>query len=115
MPLDEQLVVMVEHLFTATPEQLARGEVSLPEPVPAPVNGVVAEDRTIAGKHGPIPVRCYRPEASLRSPLAAFVWNHGGGWTQGDLEMPEADAVSRRISLDLGCVVVSVGYRLAPA
>src|SRR5205085_6919033 len=63
------------------------------------------------GPHGPIPVRVYQAGTSGRG----FVWNHGGGWVGGDLDMPEADATSRRIALGIDGVVVSVDYRLVPA
>ena len=37
---------------------------------------------------------------------------HGGGWVFGGIE--EADAVCRRFANHLGCIISSVGYRLAP-
>ena len=42
-----------------------------------------------------------------------LVWLHGGGFSAGDLDMPEADWVSRGFA-ERGITVVSVGYRLAP-
>ena len=62
------------------------------------------------GPHGPIPVRLYAPAGEGLRP--GFVWNHGGGFVGGDLDMPEADWVSRSIA-ERGFVVVSVEYRLA--
>ncbi|MFD5224476.1 alpha/beta hydrolase [Microbacterium sp. NPDC058342] len=46
-------------------------------------------------------------------PLAgsALLWAHGGGFVQGDLDMPEADAVSRAFA-ERGAAVASVDYRL---
>jgi len=41
---------------------------------------------------------------------AGLLWAHGGGFVHGDLDMPEADAVSRAFA-DLGVVVASVDYR----
>src|SRR6185369_6912162 len=38
-----------------------------------------AEDRTIPGPAGPIPLRVVRPER----PRGAFLHIHGGGWTLG--------------------------------
>src|SRR4051794_4949629 len=96
VPLDPDLLRMLE------------GEV--PTPAARPVEGVTAEDRTFDGPHGPIAVRVYRAGRSGRG----FVWNHGGGWVDGDLDMPEADATSRRIALGIDGVVVSVDYRLVP-
>lgn len=42
-----------------------------------------------------------------------LVWAHGGGFAGGDLDMPEADGVSRALAAR-GTTVVSVDYRLAP-
>lgn len=45
---------------------------------------------------------------------AGLVWAHGGGFTAGDLDMPEADWVARSLAAR-GVAVVSVDYRLASA
>lgn len=42
---------------------------------------------------------------------AGLLWAHGGGFVQGDLDMPEADAVSRAFAAR-GVAVASVDYRL---
>ncbi len=60
-----------------------------------------------------VPVRVYRPDADLHpEPRAALVWAHGGGFVAGDLDMPESDAVARRLQ-ENGILVVAVDYRLA--
>ena len=77
----------------------------------APELAVAAvRDRTIPGPAGAIPIRIYTP--SGRGPFPILVNFHGGGWVIGDLET--ADAVSREICNRVGCIVVSVDYRLAP-
>jgi acetyl esterase len=73
-----------------------------------PVDEVV--DRTIPGPAGEIPVRIYRPAAD--APVPALVWFHGGGWTIGSLDTH--DNTCRALVNAVGCVVVSVDYRLAP-
>ena len=73
---------------------------------------VEIEDRMIEGPHGPIAVRLYRAPGE-RSDRAGLLWNHGGGFTAGDLEMPEAHVVSAEIAARTGAVVASVDYRLA--
>ena len=73
---------------------------------------VAVEDRDIDGPHGPIPVRVYRPRNASGS-RPGLLWNHGGGFTAGDLDMPEAQIVSAEIAARKGAVVVSVDYRLA--
>ncbi len=60
-----------------------------------------------------VPVRVYRPDTELHpEPRAALVWAHGGGFVVGDLDMPESDAVARRLQ-ENGILVVAVDYRLA--
>lgn len=68
------------------------------------------EDTTAPGPHGPVPVRVYRSSAR---PRRVFVWNHGGAFAHGDLDMPEAHWVSSRIAQDTDTIVVSVDYRRA--
>ena len=68
------------------------------------------EDRVLAGPHGDLPVRVYTPAGTA---VAGLVWAHGGGFMHGDLDMPEADGVSRALARS-GVVVVSVDYRRVP-
>jgi acetyl esterase len=63
------------------------------------------EDATAGG----VPIRIYRPTGGA---LPALVYFHGGGWSIGDLS--SADPMCRRLAAEVGCVVVSVDYRLAP-
>ncbi|TMR25287.1 alpha/beta hydrolase [Nonomuraea turkmeniaca] len=72
---------------------------------------VVVEDLLIAGPHGDIPIRTYRPRDT--SATVALLWAHGGGFSGGDLEMPEAHVVSAELAARAGAFVASVGYRLA--
>ncbi|MGQ7787254.1 alpha/beta hydrolase fold domain-containing protein [Nesterenkonia sp. K-15-9-6] len=78
------------------------------------LDAVEAQDHTLAGPHGSLPVRLYRrqPPAAAQ-PGPALVWAHGGGFAYGDLEMAEADWVARSLAAR-GIPVVSVDYRLAP-
>lgn len=55
-------------------------------------------------------LRIYRP-AEPAGPV--LVWMHGGAFMFGDLDMPEADLVARRLC-ERGVAVVSVDYTLAP-
>lgn len=69
------------------------------------------EERDIPSRGGPLPVRIYRPlDQKPSAPLMLFF--HGGGWMVGSLH--SYDAVAQRLAAKTGCVVVSVGYRLAP-
>jgi acetyl esterase len=60
---------------------------------------------------GKIAIRRYwRKDSSAPAPAAVFY--HGGGWIMGSL--PADDIFCRMIARDLGHVVLSVDYRLAP-
>ncbi len=68
------------------------------------------EDRTVPGPAGDIPVRIYWPQQQTLPLL--LVYFHGGGWIMGSIE--SHDPTCRAIANVAGCIVVSVGYRLAP-
>ena len=75
--------------------------------------GVVTEDRKVDG----IPIRIYRatalPEPVESAPaLPLIVYFHGGGFVYGDLR--GGDWMCGTVARNLGAVVVSVDYRLAP-
>lgn len=67
------------------------------------------ENFSIPGPHGDVPLRTYRPHKPSGE---ALLWIHGGGFIKGDLDMPEADTVSRGLAA-VGITVASVDYRLA--
>ena len=93
-------------LATMTPTE-ARGR---PEPLaaaPEAVGAVTA--RAIPGPGGPLAIRIYRPKDGLK---AALVYFHGGGWVLGSLDT--ADATCRALTNRSRCIVISIGYRLAP-
>jgi acetyl esterase len=77
---------------------------------PEPVARV--ENRSILGPDGAVPVRIYWPQERPEAPLPALVYFHGGGWVICDLDTH--DPTCRAITNSVGCVVVSVDYRLAP-
>ncbi len=68
------------------------------------------DDRAVPGPAGDIPVRVYRPTDDSALPLVVYF--HGGGWVIGSLETH--DNSCRALANAVGCVVVSVDYRLAP-
>jgi acetyl esterase len=57
-----------------------------------------------------VPVRLYRPSPERGLPVVVYL--HGGGWVAGGIEL--TDGICRRLADQVGAVVVSVGYRLAP-
>lgn len=95
------------------PLLLKRLGLFMQEDVPYQVAEVSTDDRFIEGPTGSFRVRVYAPPTSAGDPRAGLVWAHGGGFVNGDLDMPESDIVSREISLRAGAVVVSVDYHLA--
>jgi acetyl esterase/lipase len=85
-------------------------------PILPPNEGVAAEDRKVPGPDGApeLTLRIYRAKAAPTSStrLPAVYWIHGGGMVMGGL-----DGDNVRLSEfveQLGCVAVSVDYRLAP-
>ena len=67
-------------------------------------------DHRVAVEGGEIMARVYVPDGD--GPLPCHVYFHGGGFWLGTLEA--SDNGCRSIAVDVGCVVVSVDYRLAP-
>ena len=57
------------------------------------------------------PLRVYRPD-SIRSPGAALLWIHGGGMVLG--RAIDDEAFLGAVATELGIVIASVDYRLAP-
>ena len=78
------------------------------EGTPAAVAQV--EDITIAGPGGQLPLRIYTPAGT--GPFPLLIYLHGGGWVFGTLD--QSDNVCRYFTSKVGCIVISVDYRLAP-
>lgn len=121
MPLDPQIAGILALLEQVGSPTLAAGSpeqaramfrvstIDLRDPATlAAVRAV--EDSTIPGPAGDIPIRIYRPDVDGPVPTMAFF--HGGGFVIGDIETHDDQA--RLICRDVGIVVVSVDYRLAP-
>ncbi|HDR9512066.1 TPA: alpha/beta hydrolase fold domain-containing protein [Burkholderia cepacia] len=68
------------------------------------------ENMEISSDDGVIPIRLYRPCATTGLPV--FIFYHGGGFNTGDLDTH--DTLLRALANRSLCLVVSVGYRLAP-
>ena len=76
-------------------------------------SGVAIENRNIPGPAGApdVPVRIYIPEG-LNQTVPGILHIHGGGFVIGDLDSELGSCVA--LCRNLGVVVVSVDYRLAP-
>jgi len=61
-----------------------------------------------------IPLRIYRPRAirDAQNDVPVIVWFHGGGWVLGNVV--NYDPICTHLAAEVGAVVVSVDYRLAP-
>jgi acetyl esterase/lipase len=75
------------------------------------IDSVSSTDYIVNHNDVKVPVRVYRPKAS-QVPLPALVWIHGGGYCFGSLEAE--DYTVKRMTEAVGCIVISVDYRLAP-
>jgi acetyl esterase len=69
------------------------------------------EDRAIAGPHGDIPVRIYRPLSGTPSG-EGVVWAHDGGWGYGTIDDPGSDCFARELVARTGGIVVTLAYQL---
>lgn len=75
--------------------------------------GVLREEVHIPGWGGGPDVRCLKYTPTKQStPAPAYLHIHGGGYVIGTPEM--SDMLNLRLAGDLGLVVLSVDYRLAP-
>jgi len=82
-------------------------------PLPPDREGVDKQDRRVPGRDGDpaVQVRIYTPTAGSTARGCVFEI-HGGGFMTGSIDM--MDAWCQNVVGELGAVVVSVEYRLAP-
>jgi acetyl esterase/lipase len=114
--IDPELAAVVEMLPAAGLDDLPAARASfaaMMASMPQPdTTGLQVEDRLVPGPDGApdVPVRIYRPDR--QSAPAAVYEVHGGGFIMGSPQISHARNVA--LARDLGVVVVSVDYRLAP-
>jgi acetyl esterase/lipase len=84
---------------------------TLPEP---DVSGLDIENREVPGPAGDpaVPVRIYVPHERADTPTPAILYIHGGGFFVGSIDAEHGGSAT--LARELGVVVVSVEYRLAP-
>jgi len=89
------------------------GQLSELMPAYEPVSPVDVRDTAVPGPTGApdVPVRVYAP-ANREGTAPGLLYIHGGGFVLGDLDM--FHMVLLRMVEELGVVIVSVDYRLAP-
>jgi acetyl esterase/lipase len=90
-----------------------RSELNHLMPTYEPTNPIDVRDTTVPGPSDApdVPVRIYTP-ANRTEALPGLVYIHGGGFVLGDLDMFHAHVL--KLADELGIVIVSVDYRLAP-
>jgi acetyl esterase/lipase len=118
MPLDPQAQALLDQMAAAggqpfstlSVEECRQAVLAFPQLSGEPEPVAHVEDRDLPGPEGTIPVRIYTPPGS--GPFPVLVFFHGGGWVVCDIDTH--DPVCRSLARSAGCVVVSVGYRLAP-
>lgn len=119
--VDPELVAVLDTFptLTLTPESLAVVRTALKEmnnqtPVNAPdFSAISVHERFVPGPAGAPDVRVLVYLPSKRStPLPAILWIHGGGYVIGSAD--QEDLRVKEIVSTIGCVAVSVDYRLAP-
>jgi len=114
-PLD-QLIQAIPGGFNTIPDIVQRratvsGMLAALEIPPNP--NVTSEDRIVPGPEGApdVKVRIYRP-VNASGTLPGIYFIHGGGMILGDVD--GEDAVASAVCENIGALVVSVEYRLAP-
>jgi acetyl esterase len=91
-------------------DEARRSAAAMAEMQGAPEPVISVKERTLPGLDGCVPVRIYTPFG--KRPLPVLMYFHGGGWVIGDIE--SSDGFCRTLANTVGCIVISVGYRLAP-
>lgn len=107
--MPEDLLEMED--LAGTRQRVSQMRAAMPR-APLP-NGLQVEDHRVDRPDGepPVLVRLYRP-AGVSAPAPALFWIHGGGLVLGDIAMDDERCAST--AADVGLVVASVEYRLAP-
>jgi len=118
MPLDPETAMMLQQLQLRGLPGPADSDVPTARAVLRGISGVDRRDAATLPRVGEIRdetiggVRCrvYRPQVS--TPAPTIVYFHGGGFVMGDLDTH--DLTVRLLATDVGAVVISVDYGLAP-
>ena len=108
------LLPNLSELSTAAKVQAMRAQgLAFGDP-PAPRDDVLREDRLIPGPEGDpdVAVRIHCPKEDTQAPRPGVLEIHGGGFMLGSKDM--MDPWCDRVAAELGAVVVSTDYRLAP-
>jgi len=116
MPVDPQIQTLLDsraklpplHTLSVADARLQMAARDIPGLRRPEVASVV--NRDMQGPSGSLPLRIYTPEGEGPFPLMVFF--HGSGFVVCSLDTH--DGMCRNLCAGVGCVVVSVDYRLAP-
>lgn len=115
MSLLPEVKQMIDMMASLMPSFVNADPAAIRAMMDAPMGGETGpigsvEDRAIPGPASDMRARIYRPVSAGSCATLAFF--HGGGFVVGSLDTH--DALCRELCHQLGAVVVSVDYRLAP-
>jgi acetyl esterase len=105
--LTEQGLKSFEQIGVAATRAVIATFTDLQRPAPAVARVI---DRAYPEPIGAQPLRIYIPDGD--GPLPVVVYFHGGGFVGGGLSV--VDEPARALANDVGAIVVTAGYRLAP-
>lgn len=116
--VDPELVAMLDQipnveLTEETIKQVRVGDQAMKSQKLPTFPGIEVTERFVPGPEGAPEVRIlvYLP-TTMEGPKSALLWIHGGGYIMGTPE--QEDPMVKNIVSTIGCVAVSVDYRLAP-
>lgn len=77
--------------------------------------GVASFDTTLDSSSSDLWLRVYNPPTCSESDrVTVIIYFHGGGFVFGSADSQQIDSFSRDFAREIGAIVVSVNYRLAP-
>lgn len=111
--LDRPRIELSDTTLPTIREEMRGVLTAMADAAPPPSRPVEVTEVNVPGPvEGPdVLVRIFRP-AGETGPLPAYLHLHGGGYVIG--HMPFFATTARNIAADVGCLVVSVDYRVAP-
>ncbi|MFN3160367.1 MAG: alpha/beta hydrolase [Rubinisphaera brasiliensis] len=117
MPLDDRargLLETLEMLGTKPVNEMSVEEARARKVPVVGSNEVIAfsGNLELAGRNGLIPTRIYVPDLPDQHDLPIVAYIHGGGWVLGELD--NYDQLCSALAARSECIVLSIGYRLAP-
>jgi acetyl esterase len=120
MEFDPELVACLKDMPDSDPGNPVAMRAAQGEMLRQATGGVLATDERVTFTDHRVPGRWDAPEVKIRvyrprsggGAMPAFVYIHGGGFVAGSMDLGHGRALM--VAAEVGCVVVSVEYRLAP-